>query len=123
MEPEIPGLSNTIFPKMSTKGNATPIIPMPFLKKRYDRTRGCALDDINIPFLQFLGRSQRFSSQTMCYFYLSMDMSWQIDVSILTFSLIDLLIDAVTFIWNGHVYLSILCLRVGFPELSSSLAT
>jgi len=53
MEPEIPGLSNMIFPMMRTRGNATPIIPTLLLRKRYDRTRGCVLDIANIPFLIF----------------------------------------------------------------------
>src|SRR5712691_4584333 len=93
-----------IFPRMRTKGNATPIIPMPFLKSRYDWTRGGSPDVVTIPFLRFLGRSERFSSQTLCYFCLSMDMHWQIDVLVPTFSFMNWLTGAVTLVfalWTG----------------------
>jgi hypothetical protein len=62
MESRIPGPSNIIFPKMITARNAIAIPPMHILKSRDDgtRDRGSGLSDI--PFLQLLGRSERFSS-------------------------------------------------------------
>ena len=49
-------------PMMRMKGNATPILPTPFLKKRYDRTKGCAFEVADISFLRLLGRGQLSSS-------------------------------------------------------------
>ena len=124
---------------MRTKGNATPIIPMPFLKKRYDRTRGSEPgvvtnaqfltlrkkrrtglsvvdEELSNSFLRFLGRSERFSSHTCATSVYRWICDSQIDVLILTFSLMDLLTGSVIFILNDCVYSSIRF--VGWLELA-----